>query len=78
VSASPFVRVNRAKLHALIERAADVIDSTVIDADLDLGLPRNDMEALWRQAGIATMIGLAIYEDAEAYVEHKVYGGELS
>lgn len=77
MSASPFVRVNRAALHALIERASDLIDGidgADIVEDICPELPRNDMQALWRQAGVATMIGLAIYQNAERFIEHRVYG----
>jgi hypothetical protein len=80
VSASPFVRVDRAKLHALIEAAADVIDGATIDGMLALlggygeDVPKNDLEALWRQAGVACLIGMQIYDNADDFLEHKVYG----
>jgi hypothetical protein len=84
VSASPFVRVNRAKLHQMIEYWANVIDGTTIDGmrtvleSEGVDVPKNDLEALWRQAGVACLIGMEIYSNAEDYLEHKVYGGELS
>jgi hypothetical protein len=66
------VRVARTELHAFIDDQADLIERTPVPDDVltpeDLFPAALDPERLWRIAGIATLIGLAIYEDAERFV----------
>jgi hypothetical protein len=71
-SRSKTVRVDRIELHAFIDDQADLIERTPVPDDVltpeDLFPAALDPERLWRIAGIATLIGLAIYEDAERFV----------
>jgi hypothetical protein len=71
-SRSKLVRVDRIELHAFIDDQADLIERTPVPDDVltpeDLFPAALDPERLWRIAGIATLIGLAIYEDAERFV----------
>ncbi len=71
-SRSKAVRVDRIELHAFIDDQADLIERTPVPDDVltpeDLFPAALDPERLWRIAGIATLIGLAIYEDAERFV----------
>jgi hypothetical protein len=71
-SRSKSVRVDRIELHAFIDDQADLIERTPVPDDVltpeDLFPAALDPERLWRIAGIATLIGLAIYEDAERFV----------
>jgi hypothetical protein len=66
------VRVDRDALHAFIEEQADLIERTPVPDDVltpeDLFPAALDPERLWRIAGIATLIGLAVYEDAERFI----------
>jgi hypothetical protein len=66
------VRVARETLHAFIDEQADLIERTPVPDDVltpeDLFPAALDPERLWRIAGVATLIGLAIYEDAERFV----------
>jgi hypothetical protein len=57
------LRVNREALHAFVDEQADLIERTPVPDDV------LTPERLWRIAGIATLIGLAIYEDAERFVD---------
>ena len=65
--------VNREALHAFVDEQADLIERTPVPDDVlapeDLFPAALDPERLWRIAGIATLIGLAIYEDAERFVD---------
>jgi hypothetical protein len=66
------VRVDRSALHAFVDEQADLIERTPVPDDVltpeDLFPAALDPERLWRVAGIATLIGLAVYEDAERFV----------
>ena len=66
------VRVDRAALHAFVDAQADLIERTPVPDDVltpeDLFPAELDPERLWRIAGLATLIGLAIYEDAERFI----------
>ena len=66
------VRVDRAALHAFVDAQADLIERTPVPDDVltpeDLFPAALDPERLWRVAGVATLIGLAIYEDAERFI----------
>jgi nitroreductase len=72
ISPCETVRVDRAALHAFIDAQADLIERTPVPDDVltpeDLFPAALDPERLWRVAGIATLIGLSIYEDAERFV----------
>jgi hypothetical protein len=72
ISPCETVRVDRDALHAFIEVQADLIERTPVPDDVltpeDLFPATLDPERLWRIAGIATLIGLAIYEDAERFI----------
>ena len=66
------VRVDREALHAFVDAQADLIEGTPVPDDVltpeDLFPAPLDPERLWRVAGIATLIGLAVYEDAERFL----------
>jgi hypothetical protein len=66
------VRVDREALRAFIDEQADLIERTPVPDDVlapeDLFPAALDPERLWRIAGIATLIGLAVYEDAERFI----------
>jgi hypothetical protein len=66
------VRVDREALRAFIDEQADLIERTPVPSDVltpeDLLPDELDPERLWRIAGLATLIGLAIYEDAERFI----------
>ena len=66
------VRVDREALRAFIDEQADLIERTPVPSDVltpeDLLPAELDPERLWRIAGLATLIGLAIYEDAERFI----------
>ena len=72
ISPCETVRVDRDALHAFIDAQADLIERTPVPDDVltpeDLFPAALDPERLWRVAGIATLIGLAIYEDAERFI----------
>jgi hypothetical protein len=72
ISTRQTVRVAREALHAFVDEQADLIERTPVPDDVltpeDLFPAALDPERLWRIAGIATLIGLAIYEDAERFV----------
>ena len=66
--------IDRVRLHAFIEDQCDLIERT--DVPNDVGLTSEQLfpatlnpERLWRIAGIATLVGLAIYEDAERFIQ---------
>ena len=66
--------IDRVRLHAFIEDQCDLIERTPVPDDV--GLTREELfpatlnpERLWRIAGIATLVGLAIYEDAERFIQ---------
>ena len=66
--------IDRVRLHAFIEDQCDLIERTEVPNDV--GLTSEELfsamlnpERLWRIAGIATLIGLAIYEDAERFIQ---------
>ena len=66
--------IDRVRLHAFIEDQCDLIERTEVPNDV--GLTPEDLfpatlnpERLWRIAGIATLVGLAIYEDAERFIQ---------
>jgi hypothetical protein len=71
ISPSQTVRVDRAALHAFIDEQADLIERTPVPDDVltpeELFPAALDPERLWRVAGIATLIGLSIYEDADRF-----------
>jgi hypothetical protein len=71
-SPSATVRIARAALHEFIDDQADLIERTPVPDDVltpdELFPPALEPELLWRIAGVATLIGLAIYEDAERFV----------
>ena len=66
------VRVDREALHAFVDEQADLIERTPVPDDVlapdDLFPAEIDPERLWRIAGVATLIGLAVYEDAERFI----------
>ncbi|HEY3614246.1 MAG TPA: hypothetical protein VGK92_11100 [Gaiellales bacterium] len=66
------VSVDRPALHAFIDEQADLIERTPVPDDVltpeDLFPAALDPERLWRIAGVATLIGLAVYEDAERFI----------
>ena len=66
------IRVDRDALHAFVDAQADLIERTPVPDDVlapeDLFPAALDPERLWRTAGIATLIGLAVYEDAERFL----------
>ena len=72
ISPCETVRVDRAALHAFVDAQADLIERTPVPHDVltpdDLFPAELDPERLWRIAGLATLIGLAIYEDAERFI----------
>jgi hypothetical protein len=72
-SLSKTVSVDRLALYEFIDVQADLIERTPVPDDVltpeDLFPAALDPERLWRIAGIATLIGLAIYEDAERFVD---------
>jgi hypothetical protein len=72
ISPSETIRVDRAALHAFVDAQADLIERTPVPDDVlspeDLFPAALDPERLWRIAGVATLIGLAIYEDAERFI----------
>ena len=72
ISPSDTIRVDRAALHAFVDAQADLIERTPVPDDVlspeDLFPAALDPERLWRIAGVATLIGLAIYEDAERFI----------
>jgi hypothetical protein len=72
ISPCETVRVDRAALHAFVDAQADLIERTPVPDDVltpeELFPAELDPERLWRIAGIATLIGLAVYEDAERFV----------
>jgi hypothetical protein len=66
--------IDRVRLHAFIEDQCDLIERTAVPDDV--GLTAEELfpatlnpERLWRIAGIATLVGLAIYEDAERFIQ---------
>jgi len=71
-SSSETIHVDRAALHAFVDAQADLIERTPVPDDVlspeDLFPAALDPERLWRIAGVATLIGLAIYEDAERFI----------
>ena len=72
ISPCATVRVDRAALHAFVDGQADLIERTPVPDDVltpeDLFPAALDPERLWRIAGIATLIGLTVYEDAERFI----------
>jgi hypothetical protein len=66
------VRVDRDALRAFVDEQADLIERTPVPDDVlspdDLFPAEIDPERLWRIAGVATLIGLAVYEDAERFI----------
>jgi hypothetical protein len=68
----PSIRVDRAALHAFVDEQVDLIERTPVPDDVltseELAGDAPDPEHLWRMAGIATLIGLAVYEDAERFL----------
>ena len=69
---SETIHVDRDALHAFVDAQADLIERTPVPDDVlspeDLFPAALDPERLWRIAGVATLIGLAIYEDAERFI----------
>jgi len=73
-------RVDRAKLHALVEGMSDVIEARPLPDDLTLDLPPAlrdelaailpglDEERLWVVSGVAVLIGLNVYEECGQFV----------
>jgi hypothetical protein len=65
--------IDRVRLHAFIEDQCDLIERTPVPDDVltpdELFPAALDPERLWRIAGIATLVGLAIYEDAERFIQ---------
>ena len=72
ISPNETVRVDREALHAFVDEQADLIERTPVPDDVlspDDSFPAEiDPERLWRIAGVATLIGLAVYEDAERFI----------
>ena len=72
ISPCETVRVDRAALHAFVDTQADLIERTPAPDDVltpeDLFPDALDPERLWRIAGVATLIGLAVYEDAARFI----------
>jgi hypothetical protein len=72
VTPSETIRVDRDALHAFVDAQADLIERTPVPDDVfspeDLFPAAVDPERLWRIAGVATLIGLAVYEDAERFI----------
>ena len=66
------IRVDRDALHAFVDEQADLIERTPVPDDVlspdDLFPAELEPERLWRIAGVATLIGLAVYEDAERFI----------
>jgi hypothetical protein len=74
MAASETTVIDRARLHAFIEEQCDLIERTDVPNDIDLTSAELfpaalNPERLWRIAGIATLVGLAIYEDAERFIQ---------
>jgi len=74
VEVSEATVIDRVRLHAFIEDQCDLIERTDVPNDVDLTpeelFPATlNPERLWRITGIATFIGLAIYEDAERFIQ---------
>ena len=71
-TSSETIHVDRDALHAFVDAQADLIERTPVPDDVlspeDLFPAALDPERLWRIAGVATLIGLAIYEDAERFI----------
>jgi hypothetical protein len=69
---SETIRVDRHALHAFVDAQADLIERTPVPDDVlspeNLFPAEIEPERLWRIAGIATLIGLAVYEDAERFI----------
>lgn len=70
------VRIDRAALRAFVEQQCDLIERTPVPTDV-LGevigageeVPAMlDPVRLWRIAGLATLVGLSVYEDAERFI----------
>ena len=72
ISPNETVRVDREALHAFVDEQADLIERTPVPDDVlspdDIFPAEIDPERLWRIAGVATLIGLAVYEDAERFI----------
>ena len=71
---SETIVIDRVRLHAFVEDQCDLIERTAVPDDV--GLTSEELfpatlnpERLWRIAGIATLVGLAIYEDAERFIQ---------
>ena len=66
------ILVDRDALHAFVDEQADLIERTPVPDDVltpeELFPAAIEPERLWRIAGVATLIGLAVYEDAERFV----------
>ena len=72
VTPRKMIRVDRDALHAFVDAQADLIERTPVPDDVfspeDLFPATVDPERLWRIAGVATLIGLTVYEDAERFI----------
>jgi hypothetical protein len=71
ISPHQTIRVDRCALHAFVDAQADLIERTPVPDDVfspEELLPTSDPERMWRIAGVATLIGLAVYEDAERFI----------
>jgi hypothetical protein len=72
ISPSETIRVDRHALHEFVDAQADLIERTPVPDDVlspdELFPHAVDPERMWRIAGIATLIGLAVYEDAERFI----------
>jgi hypothetical protein len=71
-ASSETVHVDRAALRAFVDAQADLIERTPVPDDVfspeEIFPAAVDPERLWRIAGVATLIGLAVYEDAERFI----------
>jgi hypothetical protein len=72
ISPNETIRVDRRALHDFVDAQADLIERTPVPDDVlspeELFPHAVDPERMWRIAGIATLIGLAVYEDAERFI----------
>jgi hypothetical protein len=59
-------RIDRAALAAFVGRQVDLVEAAAVPKLLgDLG---EDVDALWLGAGLATHVGLAIFDEPERFV----------
>jgi hypothetical protein len=68
-------RIDRAALAAFVARQVDLVEGGAIPALLaevvelrDASLGRDELGGLWLSAGLATHVGLAIFEEPERFI----------